>query len=127
MKSKEKGDIAVAKAISYFIERREEVLLPFGDKQSYDLVVERGKSFFRVQCKFTSHKSEYGIYKAPLRVMGGNRSRNSAKTYSKSDFDILFVYTDNGDMYEIPCEIWSKNRNSISLGEYMDCYKIKSI
>jgi len=124
MKTKQKGDIAVAKAVSYFIEKNEEVLFPFGDKQPYDLVIERNKKFLKVQCKYTSHKSKYGIYLVPLRVMGGNRSRNASKKYERNDFDLLFVYAENGDMYEIPSDILTKNKNCVSLGTLMYAYKI---
>jgi hypothetical protein len=123
MNTKEKGDLAVAKATVYFIERGNEVLLPFGDKQPYDMVIERKNKLLKVQCKYTNHKSEYGVYIVPVRVMGGNRSRNTAKTYEKGDFDILFVYTESGDIYEIPSKIWTKYRNAISLGKYFDGYK----
>jgi hypothetical protein len=40
MNSKQKGDIALAKAIAYYIEAGYEVLLPIGDKRPYDLVIE---------------------------------------------------------------------------------------
>ena len=124
MKSKEKGDIAVAKAISYYMQTGYEVLLPIGDKRPYDLVFEDTQGILiKVQCKYTSHKSEYGIYQVPLRVMGGNRSYNTAKSYDKKDFDILFVYTSDRSMYAIPFkDITAKN--SISLGELYLKYKI---
>jgi hypothetical protein len=124
MKTKEKGDIALSKAISYFVEIGYEVLLPLGDRRPYDLVVEYPDGILKkVQCKFTSCKSSYGKYVIPLRVMGGNRSRNDAVKYQKKDFDILFVYTETKDIYVIPfCEI--KSTSSININKSLDKWKI---
>ncbi len=47
------GNIAVIRAMKYFAELGYSVLLPLGDYQKYDLVVEKGERFFRVQCKAT--------------------------------------------------------------------------
>jgi len=124
MNSKTKGDWALSKAIAYFMEAGYEVLLPIGDKRPYDLVIEKDGKLQKVQCKYTSHKSKYGVYLAPLRVMGGNRSSgNTAKKYNKEDFDLLFVYTEMGSKYCIPfCDI--EATNSMSLGKDADKYKL---
>lgn len=123
MKSKEKGDLAVAKAISYFVEQGYEVLLPIGDKKKYDLVTEKDGVLKRVQCKFTTHRPE-GSYVVPLRVMGGNRSYYSANSYKTGDFDVLFALTGDGDVYVIPSEITNKLKNSLTLGNKCDKYKM---
>lgn len=124
MKTKEKGDLAVAKAVAYFVEKENEVLLPFGDKRPYDIVVERKSKLIKVQCKYTTHKSKYGVYIVPLRVMGGNKSKNTAKSYKKGDFELLFVCTEEGNIYEIPSKVWTKYKNSINLGSAFDAYKV---
>jgi hypothetical protein len=126
MKSKEKGDIAVSKAVAYFVGNNEQILLPFGDKRPYDLVVERDEKFLKIQCKYTSHKNEHGMFVVPLRVMGGNKSGNTIKSYKLGDFDILFAYTTNGEQYEIPSNIWSKCKNSLTLGLKYEEYKIRN-
>lgn len=101
--NKRKGDIALSKAIAYFIEKGCEVLLPVGDRRPYDLVVEfEDGTLKKVQCKYTSYKSPAGNYVVPLRVMGGNRTRNKAVKYNKDDFDIIFIYTAAKDLYCIP-------------------------
>lgn len=125
MNSKHKGDLALSKAIAYFMESGYEVLLPIGDKRPYDLVVEKDGTLQKVQCKYTSHKTKYGVYVAPLRVMGGNRSSgNTSKRYSKEDFDLLFVYTAEGTMYNIPFKNVTSS-NAFSLGNNAEEYKIK--
>ena len=125
MNSKQKGDVALAKAISYFMESEYEVLLPIGDKRPYDLVVEdKEGNLIKIQSKYTSHKTKYGKYVVPLRVMGGNRSSgNNIKKYDKKDFDILFAYTVEGSMYIIPFN-QIKATGTVNLGQEMDIYKI---
>lgn len=125
MNSKYKGDIGLSKAIAHFMESGYEVLLPIGDKRPYDLVVEKDGILQKVQCKYTSHKTKYGIYLVPLRIKGGNRSSgNTAKIYNKEDFDILFAYTSEGTMYNIPFKDVDCT-NSYSLGTAAEEYKIK--
>jgi len=123
MNSKEKGDIAIAHGIAYYMGLQHEVLLPIGDKKPYDFIVDDGE-LKKVQCKYTSHKTKYGIYKAPLRVMGGNQSYHTAKSYKKGDFDIFFVHTESNDTYAIPYKAIEGNVNSVALGKKMQKYKI---
>lgn len=104
MKSKEKGDIAVGRAIQYYSNKNYTVLIPIGDKNPYDLVVDTGEQLQKVQCKYTGHQKPSGSFDIPLRVMGGNQSFHTAKKYKKGDFDILFAITSNGDAFEIPFE-----------------------
>lgn len=116
MKSKEKGDIALGKAIAYYTEKGIEVLLPIGDKKKYDFVIDNN-GFKKVQCKYTSHKSPYGIYRVPLRVMGGNQSYQYAASYKEGDFDLLFVVTADKRVFEIPYEAIKNNKNAVALGK----------
>ena len=128
MNSKQKGDLALAKAISYYMEQECEVLLPIGDKRPYDLVVEmKDGSLKKVQCKFTSHKNKNGFYAVPLRVMGGNRSSgNNSKKYSKEDFDILFALTAGGETYVIPfAEV--NATSELSLGKLCENWVIRPL
>ncbi len=91
-----------------------EVCLPIGDKRPYDMIVELDNSLFRVQIKYAGLYKGAQKYKAALRTMGGNQSYYTAKKYSKTDFDLLFVYVGNGRKFVIP---WNKidNTNSLSI------------
>lgn len=125
MKSKQKGDLAVAKAIARYTELGYEILLPIGDKRPYDMVLEDEEgNLLKVQCKYTSYKSKHGVFAAPLRVMGGNRSSgNSSKKYTKEDFDILFVLTSEGSEYSIQfSEV--KATTQINLGKEVDKWRV---
>ena len=114
MKPKEKGDLAVAQAINYFMTNGYEVCLPIGDKRPYDLVAELGGLLSRVQIKYAGFYHSDSKYKAALRTMGGNQSYYSARKYSNTDFDLLFVYVANGRKFLIP---WNelKIRNSLAI------------
>jgi len=104
--TKQKGDLALGKAINFFLSNEYEVCLPVGDKRKYDLVIEKESSLSRVQVKYG------GLYKGlekctvALRVMGGNQSYGYAKKYTAEDFDYLFVYTAKDESYFIP---WDDN------------------
>jgi hypothetical protein len=52
--TKAAGDIAEAVVLAEFLRAGFPVLLPFGDNRRYDLVVEAGGRFLRVQCKTAS-------------------------------------------------------------------------
>jgi hypothetical protein len=51
MTPKEKGEQTEAIVLAELVKRGFPVLLPFGDNQRYDFVVERGSDFVRLQCK----------------------------------------------------------------------------
>ncbi len=124
MTSKEKGDQAVGQAIAHYTTQLEEVLLPLGDRKPYDFAIDRNGKLLKVQSKYTSNQTKYGIFQAQLRVSGGNQSFNTVKRYSEGDFDLLFAYTSSGDKYEIPYEVIKNNCNSICLGDKYKKYKI---
>jgi hypothetical protein len=52
--TKAADDIAEAVMLAEFLRAGFPVLLPFGDNRRYDLVVEAGGRFLRVQCKTAS-------------------------------------------------------------------------
>lgn len=113
MNSKQKGDLAIAQAIQYYMFNGFEVCLPIGDKRPYDLVVEKDGLLKRVQVKYA------GLYnsnecRVALRVMGGNQSWHTAKKYEDDDFDYLFVYTASNRKFVLP---WGDviPRNSINI------------
>jgi hypothetical protein len=98
MNSKAVGEISVAKILARFIEKREIVLIPFGDNQRYDLVLMRGKKAMRVQCKTACGTDEYFEFK----VCSQNPFTNIKRTY-KNDVEIFAVhYPRNGKIYVLP-------------------------
>jgi hypothetical protein len=115
MNSKQKGSLAVAQCIAKLYALGYEVLLPVGDRNSYDLVFDDGKKLLKVQVKYAGMSSK-GSHKAGLRITGGNQSYNYAKKYKNDDFDYLFVYTADRRSYFIK---WDKIllRNEITIDD----------
>ncbi|HAT68306.1 MAG: hypothetical protein A2481_01900 [Candidatus Yonathbacteria bacterium RIFOXYC2_FULL_47_9] len=114
MNTKERGDLAVGQAINFFIKNKYEVCLPIGDKRDYDLVVEKNGKLEKVQVKYAGLYGRSKTCKVGLRITGGNQSYSYAKKYKNDSFDILFVYTEKGEIYVIP---WNKlsARNELSI------------
>lgn len=125
MLSKEKGDLAVSNAIHYYMTNGYEVCLPIGDKRPYDLIVEVAGILKRVQVKYAGLYSGINQHKVALRITGGNQSFKSAKKYSETDFDELFVYAASGRMFAIPWKnITARNELNIEHAKYA-IYEIK--
>lgn len=51
MNSKDVGDATVGSILAAFLHAGLAVLIPFGDNERYDLVVEENKRFYKIQCK----------------------------------------------------------------------------
>lgn len=76
--TKAAGDIAEAVVLAEFLRAGFPALLPFGDNCRYDLVVEAGGRFLRVQCKTASQCGGRGMHplqgaqrSAPVPVLPG--------------------------------------------------------
>jgi hypothetical protein len=103
MNNQQKGNLAIASAVSYFVSAGYTVSIPLTDAAKYDLVVEREGTFQAVQCKYAGYEGNPRIYSVPLYVSGGNRSAGNRRIkYQKGDFDILYVLCANGRAYSIP-------------------------
>jgi len=114
MNTKERGDLAVGQAINFFMKNGYEVCLPVGDKRDYDFVVEKDGKLEKVQVKYAGLYGRSKTCKVGLRITGGNQSYSYSKKYTKDAFDILFIYTEKGEIYKIP---WNKltMRNELSI------------
>jgi hypothetical protein len=123
--SKKQGDIGIAATLYYFSVEGYTVSLPISDSQDYDLIVDIEDKLYRVQVKTVYNKSEYGIYEANLRVLGGNRSgTGKTKFFDPKKVDYVFIVTEVGDMYFIPNTV-IEGHSTISLGKKYSQYKIK--
>lgn len=98
--SKAYGDYAVSLCTTYFLSQGFRVLKPHCDRGHYDLVVEKDGKFQRVQCKRTRAISKpQGYFRVSLQVKGFRRKENgrivrgAIHTYTKQDFDLLWVVT----------------------------------
>lgn len=119
MNTKDKGDIALGYAISYFLATGYEVCLPIGDKRAYDMIVEKDSIIQRVQVKYAGlyHKKNQCL--VGLRITGGNQSYHYARKYQDGAFDTLFVYTERGEKYHIPWKlIEARNELTVESDKY---------
>ena len=109
MNTKGRGNIALGRAIAHFTGAGYFAFAPIGDNSgSIDLVISPdGVKLYRVQCKYTVHvhtsilnKTGKIVYQAGLRSYTRDNEKGRAtntKTYTESDFDILFVSAPDRD------------------------------
>ena len=89
---------------------------------SYNLIFDDGKKLNRINVISCSYKTQYGIYSACIRTMGGNVPHQNLKKFDSKGCDYVFIVTDELDLYNIPSnQITSKRQ--ISLNSYQE-YKV---
>ena len=115
MLTKQKGDLAIGKAIHYFVLNGYEVCLPIGDKRDYDLIIEKDGKLARVQVKYGGLYNNRDKCTVALRVMDGNQSFYYVKKYRADAFEFLFVYTAKGETYLLPWDDRIVGKNSLSI------------
>ena len=101
MNTKQKGNLGLAAAISYFINSLYTVAIPLNDSQAYDLIIEKNGSLFKVEVKTSEQISRDGVPVVSVKSSGGTYG----KTYSNvatSTADLLFVHHLTGGNWLIP-------------------------
>lgn len=93
------GKFGIAAAIFIYTKLGYNVSLPLIDNQDYDIVIEKNKIFFTVQCKTTKYKV-YKNFVVQLKKVRPNRTKNIIKPISEVDF--VFVLCEDNTMYNIP-------------------------
>ena len=97
------GEISRTQIIAALVLQGKTVLLPVGDHQRYDLVVEEDGRFLRVQCK-TGRLSRGAITFNPCTI--DSRSKQGGcirKAYGAEEIDLFGVYCpDNHRCYLVP-------------------------
>lgn len=100
-KSKQ-GNIGLGQAIAYYTLKGIPVMIPLNDTQKYDLVVDIDNNLYKVSVKTTRYKGKSGNFEVQLKNCGGGSNGSVIRKFDNSTCDILFVYTIDGDVYEIP-------------------------
>jgi hypothetical protein len=110
------GDRTTAMVLARLLETYEVILLPFGENQRYDLVVEAESGFIRVQCK--TGRLRNGVikfnacsitYHHPTRLPG-----QAYKHHYRGQADVFGVYCPDTDkIYVVPVEEIGKNAGSL--------------
>ena len=98
------GLIGLGAAIDWFTRNDYFVAIPLNDSQPWDLIVEDTAGVVsRVQVKTTTRRARNGRFVVMLETAGGNQSFHTRKAFDNSRSELLFVLTDDGDRYVIPC------------------------
>ena len=113
MTNKDIGRIGLSMAINYFTIKGYTVSLPLNDTQWYDMVVEKDKHFYTVQCKATM--TEDGTI--PLRSCGGTKGTIYDNVIDHPELDYLFCVNKELNTWLIPVAdiINSGNTRTIQL------------
>lgn len=109
-------------AISYFASNDYTVAIPLNDTQDYDLIIEKNNILKTVQVKANGCKTKYGIYQVALKSCGGTKG-STYKTIIDTNVDFLFAFTEDKNMFLIPCDK-IKNKSTLNLSnDYLE-YKV---
>ena len=88
MNTKHKGNITESRIIYEFVKRNIPVLIPFGDNERYDLIVEIDGVFKRIQCKTAHYKNGCVMF----NTCSSQTHRGNGKQSYKGQIDYFAVY-----------------------------------
>jgi hypothetical protein len=99
--SKSVGDITQSHVLAALLRSGKKVLMPFGDNCRYDLVVEQGGQFSRIQCK--TGKIVHGA--VVFAVASSQYHRGGKRQDYRGQIDAFGVYCqDNQKVYIVPIQ-----------------------
>jgi len=81
------GNIGEAKALSKFVELEIPVLLPFGDNERYDMVIDLKGKFYRIQVK-TTEKITSGC----IKFSAYQSYKSYTRYYTNDEIDYFILY-----------------------------------
>lgn len=94
------GERSEGQILAAFLKTGKVVLTPFGDSQRYDMVLDEGGKFLRIQCK--TGKVYDGVIKFP--VCSSNWNQGTTKTYV-GQIEFFAVYVPQLDkIYMVPID-----------------------
>tara|TARA_R110002096_G_scaffold189462_3_gene370117 strand:+ start:866 stop:1291 length:426 start_codon:yes stop_codon:yes gene_type:complete len=106
MNSRNKGALAEYRFLSYAISLDLKVLMPAVEGYAYDLVVDNGKRFFKIQVKYAGrdkrHPNTFRVM-AHRRITNGKnlKSNELYRNYHATEVDFFAVYIWNIDTFYI--------------------------
>jgi hypothetical protein len=117
------GLIGLGRAIDWFCTQGYAVSIPLNDSQPYDLVVEDADGVLRrVQVKTTTCRNPTGNFVVRLETAGGNQSFRTRKPFDPLGCDLLFVLTDDDEVYVMPTSAFAA-RTMLTLHKKYDRYR----
>ncbi|HLZ55992.1 MAG TPA: group I intron-associated PD-(D/E)XK endonuclease [Ktedonosporobacter sp.] len=88
------------------------ILVPFGEAHRYDMVIEKGSQFFRIQCKTGRYVN--GVVK--FNACSSNWWNKTRKPYTKEEIDYFAVYCEfTGNVYLVPVEEVGSTQGSLRI------------
>jgi hypothetical protein len=111
------GDVSTAMILSSLLRMKRNVLLPFGDRHRYDLVIETDGTFLRVQCKTGRLEDGCIVFNCYSVVKDSKTKKYVHKTY-EDQVDAYGVYCPQVDKsYLIPAEKCSRSESRLLFDE----------
>ena len=112
------GDASEAMIIARLVQAGKMILLPFGENHRYDLVLDEGDRFIKVQCKTGRLKN--GVVLFPTCSTTYHFPKNQPSTFYQRDYakdaDLFGVYCpDNDSVYLVPVAEVGKRAASLRL------------
>lgn len=111
LNTKQKGDIAVGTALARFLKKGWVVLSPFGDNQRYDLVIDRGLGFERIQVKAGYIDNGYIVF---------NTCSVDRGTFKRQDYNGQIEFfavcpNENDNVYLVPPAVMPKTEGRLRI------------
>jgi hypothetical protein len=113
MDSHDKGDHAELRVAAELKRQGWNVLLPYDENGSYDLVAEDGSEFVRIQVKASTFNGTSVVFSC---TNSANKARNNQTTYTDSEIDGFGVYSVERDQcYYVPVEEGTQSTATINV------------
>lgn len=118
MDTKLKADIAEYAVATELLKRGFKVLKPIGDRLAYDLALDLGERFLRIQVKMAWFNEAKTMYIVDSRRTKTNRRVMKRSRYSNEDFDFAILFLqEKGAFYIMPVDIFTRYASTIALVE----------
>lgn len=109
----ERGDLSVAMITAAFLRSQWVVLKPLSEGHRYDLVIDRGNGFERVQCKTGRLRRGAVLFNA-CSSLAHHRGRNVGRRGYRGQIEIFAVYCPETDeVYVVPVQDVPENDASL--------------
>jgi hypothetical protein len=112
----QQGNIGEARALYEYLKMGYDVTRTTFDSSKYDLIVERDGKLLKVQVKTSRCATAAGGWQVLLSTSGGNTKVNTIRRREATDYDLLFVLTDDGCCWSIPIEALGTCGSQITVG-----------
>ena len=122
MQPVQQGTVGLGLAIAHFISTGNTISLPLNDNQDYDLIVDIDGVLKKIQVK-TTRVIQNNNYVVQLKKVRPNNSSNVIHNFDKLSSDILFVLTEDGTKFSIPCDAIDV-KTQLTLDERYDIWKV---